>query len=132
MKLKISIYPSVRANLLCSFQCETPCMHEKSNIYVFWIFKIILLKCVRLLGNSNFQVFSSKIEKHSCHLCHNFWSNILFQIQRLTYQGKELEESAMCVIDVRAKASLPTYLTITSTLLIFIFPLIFLPILFRK
>ena len=27
MKLKISIYPSVIANLLCSFQCETPCRH---------------------------------------------------------------------------------------------------------
>ena len=25
MKLKISIFPSVRANLLCAFQCETPC-----------------------------------------------------------------------------------------------------------
>ena len=26
MKLKISIYPSVRANLLYPFQCETPCI----------------------------------------------------------------------------------------------------------
>ena len=27
LKLKISIHPSVRANLLYTFQYETPCMH---------------------------------------------------------------------------------------------------------
>ena len=49
MKLKISICPSVRANLLCSFQCETPCSIVS---YVF----------------VNFGVFASKsLGSKPCH-----------------------------------------------------------------
>ena len=35
MKLKISICPSVTANLLCSFQCETTCMYFSSDTINF-------------------------------------------------------------------------------------------------
>ena len=58
-------------------------------------------------------------------LCH-------FQVRHITYEDEAIEDSAVCVIDIRSATHSTTYLTIASTILLFIFPLIFLPILFRK
>ena len=55
-----------------------------------------------------------------------------FQVRHITYEDEAIEDSAVCVIDITSATHSTTYLTIASTLLLFIFPLIFLPILFRK
>ena len=99
MKLKISICPSVRANLHCSFQCETPCitwvltkailLSFLDRIFFSWIFIKTLLCCFLALSMSTFDSFKAhaKWGKNQVH-CQwpvPFWSQKLSSFEPLQY-----------------------------------------------
>ncbi len=54
------------------------------------------------------------------------------QVKYLTFGKEEIAESAMCIVSPDEVTTLMTYMTIITTMVLYLFPILFLPILYTK
>ena len=105
-------------------------LQENSNIFKLHVSKVWQYH-ETYLTSLNFVISFLLIYLPKMFCAFSFYS--YFQVTYLKYlDGEDIQESAMCRVSPDKVTTTMTYLTLGTTIVLYIFPIIFLPILYTK